>query len=572
MKISDGASREVQSCECERAFIRYIFAQNAVKCWRTQCIITRIVQSEAYMVNWLMDASPNQAIFSLITLGACRIVPAMRPIYPSPFNRPASAPHRFGNVMPKSWMWRGVLVALEILLAKTVAAQTLFDSRLTWEDAANGTLSQPTAMAFIGSADYLVCEKGTGKVRRVINGNVQAGQVLDLPVNADSERGLLGMAIHPNFSSNGWVYLFYSRANADNQPWLDNRVSRFTWNGSSLGGETLIVSFLSDSNQANGPNHNGGIIQFGADGKLYGITGDLNRNRFEQNGTGTTNVSGVGGVFRVNDNGTIPGDNPFAAQSSPELRRLYAYGIRNSFGMAFDPFTNQLWETENGPGSYDEVNYVLPGFNSGWIDLMGPDSRDSNGVSDLSVVPNSNYSDPEYSWFSPVAVTSIIFPRNSNLPADIRVKAIVGDNNFGNLYAYPLNAARNGFSLTGGNSDLVADNDSERDQYRLGNGWGVTTDLEVGPDGWLYVVDLANGTVRRIKRAANCPDCPADVAPASCGNGIVNVDDLLAVINAWGACSPTGGPCPDLAPQPIPNFAINVDDLLALINSWGSCP
>jgi len=490
--------------------------------------------------------------------------------YPSQFCRPS--PSLTFLKTQRCWICRAVIIVLELLGAHAANAQTLFDSRLTWEDAANGALSQPTAITFIGSNDYLVCEKGTGKVRRVLNGNVQSGQVLDLPVNAESERGLLGMTKHPNFTSNGWIYLYYSRAASDGAAWLDNRVSRFTWNGSSLSGETLIISFPFDANQANGSNHDGGIIQFGADGKLYGVTGDLNRNRFEQNGAGSSSVSGVGGIFRLNDNGTIPTDNPFASQTAPELRRLYAYGIRNSFGMAFDPFTNRVWTTENGPSSYDEVNYVLPGFNSGWTQIMGPDSRDTNSPADLFYVPNATYSDPEYSWLSPVAVTSIIFPRNSNLPSDIRSKAIVGDNNFGNLYLFPMNSSRNAFTLTGGNADLVADSAAERDQYRLGNGWGVTTDIEVGPDGWLYVVDLANGTVRRIMRNWDCPTCPGDVAPGSCGNGTVNVEDLLAVIGAWGPCSTTGGPCPDIAPLPIPDFSINVQDLLEVIGGWGPCP
>jgi len=480
--------------------------------------------------------------------------------------RTSSSPLRL-----KPFLYLGAASFLLAGVSTPASAQTVNDSRLVVEDAAIGALAQPTAMTFIGDNDFLICEKA-GKVRRVLNGNVQAGQVLDLPVNADSERGLLGMTKHPNFAGNGWIYLYYSRANSDGDTWLDNRVSRFTWNGTSLSGETLIISFPSDPNQANGSNHDGGIIQFGVDGKLYGITGDLNRNRFEQNAAGPTSVSGVGGIFRLNDNGSIPSDNPFASQSAPELRRLYAYGIRNSYGMAFDPFTNQLWMTENGPSNYDEVNLVLPGFNSGWNRMMGPDSRNTNGPADLFYIVNANYSDPEYSWLTPVSVTSIVFPRNTNLPSDIRNKAIVGDNNNGHLYLYPMNAARNAFTLSGGNADLVADNSSERDQYRWGTGWGVTTDIEVGPDGWLYIVDLANGTVRRIMRSWDCPICPGDVAPSSCGNGIVNVEDLLTVIGSWGPCSTTGGPCADISPQPIPDFSVNVQDLLAVIGSWGACP
>src|SRR4029077_15403636 len=87
------------------------------------------------------------------------------------------------------------------------------------------------------------------------------------------------------------------------------------------------------------------------------------------------------------------------------VARYFAYGIRNSFGLAFDPVTGQLWDTENGPTSYDEINLVSPGFNSGWNQIMGPDSRAPLGTADLFNVPGgaSSYSDPEYSWLSPVA-------------------------------------------------------------------------------------------------------------------------------------------------------------------------
>jgi hypothetical protein len=84
-------------------------------------------------------------------------------------------------------------------------------------------------------------------------------------------------------------------------------------------------------------------------------------------------------VKPLNDDGSIPNDNPFGGQ----LAKYYAYGVRNSFGLAFDPLTGELWDTENGPDSYDEVNLVLPGFNSGWEKIMGPNSRDPQGVGDL---------------------------------------------------------------------------------------------------------------------------------------------------------------------------------------------
>ena len=93
-------------------------------------------------------------------------------------------------------------------------------------------------------------------------------------------------------------------------------------------------------------------------------------------------------IFRINDDGTAPSDNPFASQ--PNLAKYYAYGIRNGFGLAFDPLSGELWDTENGPNAYDEINLVRPGFNSGWERIMGPVSRDPQGTSDLVQFP----------WFS----------------------------------------------------------------------------------------------------------------------------------------------------------------------------
>jgi glucose/arabinose dehydrogenase len=153
-------------------------------------------------------------------------------------------------------------------------------------------------------------------------------------------------------------------------------VERYRWNGSALVEPTLIVAFPRDTTQNNGPNHDGGVILFGPDGKLYGVTGDLNRGflsnpRLEQN-TSATAVAGVGGVFRLNPDGSIPPDNPFVSHADPRIQRLWAYGIRNSFGMDFDSLTARLWLTENEPNVYDEINLVGRGFNSGWLKLMGP--------------------------------------------------------------------------------------------------------------------------------------------------------------------------------------------------------
>lgn len=400
-----------------------------------------------------------------------------------------------------------------------MCGQSLVDTNLTYDTVVSSGPSLPIAIEFLEPGNpnrFFVIEKNSGQVKLVENGAVVA-TVLDLPVNNASERGLLGIALHPDFANNGYVYLYYTRSStgADtgtSSAWTDNRVERYTWNGSSLVNPTLIVSFPRDTSQNNGPNHDGGVILFGPDGLLYGVTGDLNRGRFsngriEQN-TSTTAVAGVGGIFRLNPDGSIPPDNPFVSHSDVRIRRLWAYGIRNSFGMVFDSLTARLWMTENGPDVYDEINLVERGFNSGWLKIMGPDSRNAtyleNGntpynANDLVYLPNSYYADPIFSWLTPIGVTSIQFLRSARFDTGLRDQAIVGESNNGRLYLFTVKSERNDFVLTGALADRVADSTTERNSLTWGTNWGIVTDLKIGPDGYLYVVSLYANRVYRIR-------------------------------------------------------------------------
>ncbi|MBK8269540.1 MAG: PQQ-dependent sugar dehydrogenase [Planctomycetes bacterium] len=423
---------------------------------------------------------------------------------------------------------RGVrlLPALVVFAICPMAAhsQTLTDPTVEIQTIINTDISLPTGIAFLGFNEFLLIEKSTGRVKHIVDGQLVA-TVLDLPVNPDSERGLLGITLHPDFELNSSVYLYYSRAESDGASWIENRVSRFTWTGVDLIDETLIISFPFDATQVNGPNHDGGIILFGPDGKLYGITGDLNRNRLEQNQSASA-IAGVGGVFRLNDDGSTPADNPFFAHANASIRQLYAYGIRNSFGLTFDPQTGNFWDTENGPSSYDEVNLVPPGFNSGWSRIMGPDSRDPENIEDLIQIPGSNYVDPKLSFLAPVAVTALAFIDGDIMPPSWQNTLVMGDANTGNFYRFTLNAARDTIVLTGDVADLVADTVAERNSLRIGSSFGVSTDLEIGPDGSLYQVSLS-GAVRRIGpvRTPGDLDC----------NGSVTLDDLLPFSQALTA-------------------------------------
>ncbi|OYT74572.1 MAG: hypothetical protein CFK49_07710 [Armatimonadetes bacterium JP3_11] len=468
--------------------------------------------------------TPQWRIFSINyrhmqrkSLGVYRVSRRVCVVRKKPPNLPALSPSNIGYNRGMRLRFRIGIFGL--VVAGRLCAQTLSDTNLTYETVVSSGVSFPIAIEFLDPADpsrFFVIEKNSGRVKLVQNG-VVVSTVLDLPVNYASERGLLGIALHPQFATNGYVYLYYTRSSTTGDSstqanWTDNRVERYRWNGSALVEPTLIVSFPRDTTQNNGPNHNGGVILFGPDGKLYGVTGDLNRGtlgnpRIEQN-TSDTAVAGVGGIFRLNPDGSIPTDNPFVSHADSRIRQLWAYGIRNSFGMTFDSLTARLWMTENGPNVYDEINLVGRGFNSGWLKIMGPDSRDAtyneNGsqpydASSLVYLPNAYYADPVFSWLQPIGVTSIAFVRSARFEPSLRDTAIVGESNNGGLYQFTLNAERNDFVLAGALADRVADSVAERNLSRIGTNWGVVTDMRIGPDGYLYVVSIFSNRVYRIR-------------------------------------------------------------------------
>jgi aldose sugar dehydrogenase len=419
-------------------------------------------------------------------------------------------------------------VAASLITNISALAQPIInDPNLTVSEVASG-LTLPTTMAFIGPDDILVLQKNDGKVKRVHfpGGTLQIDEVLDVNVDPNSERGLLGVAIHPGFQSNKYVYLFYTESSQNSDvadSAVGNRVYRYTWDSANamLTNPTLILNLPVTPGQ----NHNGGVITFGPDDKLYVMIGDLNRNGQLQNNPVGAAPDDTSVILRLNDDGTIPKNNPFYAQGG-NVAKYYAYGIRNSFGMAFDPVTGKLWDTENGTANYDEINLVERGFNSGWIKVQGPISRDpeDDDVSDLFSLPRAQYADPKFSWFEAIGVTAIAFLNSAELGAEYENNAFVGDYVFGNLYRFELNNLRNGFVLSGGVADRVADNSNERNDAVLGSDFGAITDLKVGPDGLLYVVSISDGAIYVVHPTVGLAESLPDAVVGATYNADLNID------------------------------------------------
>jgi glucose/arabinose dehydrogenase len=483
-------------------------------------------------------------------------------------------------------------------LARPAQADTsppaLSDPTLQVSTVLSSGLTQPIGIVFIAPNDYFVLEKATGQVKRVINGVIQAQPVLDLTVNSASERGLLSMVLHPNFPTNPSVYIRWTESStgvdsnvALEVPLLGNRVDRFVWNGStltqaenviklrSLQTDNIAVTGHEGTNNLNpAGNHNGGVMKFGPDGKLYVYMGDQGRRGWMQNlsngpfftapqvddtygGPAPDNNHLSGVILRLNTDGTAPADNPFFAvgasiggEVGANIQKIYSYGHRNGFGMAFDPATGLLWETENADDAYSEINKVIPGMNGGWVQFAGPISRIADwkviettqftnalqqvrypptraaykpalAQSRLYMLSGATYIDPDFSWRYESGPSGAAFVTGTALGVEYEGTFWIGSSrsfqqvgaNGGSLYRFKLTADRQHLDVSADPrlADRVADNlfraqkfeGTESETLKIGSFFGTVTDIEQGLDGNLYIVSLTDNAIYKISKPPN---------------------------------------------------------------------
>jgi glucose/arabinose dehydrogenase len=323
-------------------------------------------------------------------------------------------------------------------------------------------IATPTAFTFGPGNVVWYIEKSSGQIRTHDLGTGADALFADVPgVNADGERGMLGIALDPRYPSRPYVYVYATRT--ENGA-LRNEILRFT----DVGGSGTNQTSIWHAAASNSPYHNGGHIAFGPDGMLYAVVGEghdaSNAQDLSDNDTGK--------ILRMTPDGGVPNDNPFNS-------RIYAYGIRNSFGFAFDPRTGRLWETENGPECNDELNRIIAGRNYGWgptETCAGASPRNTNRDGPKPVLPKL--------WYTPtIAPTGVAFCARCGLGARSRGRLFFGAYNTGEIRRVTLGASRTGVR-------------GQKIVYTRGSG---ILSMEVGPRGRLYFSD-PGGIYRLVRR------------------------------------------------------------------------
>jgi DNA-binding beta-propeller fold protein YncE/plastocyanin len=361
----------------------------------------------------------------------------------------------------------------------------------------------PTAIAFLGPDDMLVVQKTNNSIMRIVNGQMLDEPVLDLGNNISSGAGvcLCDIALLQNGNGTTYAFLYYylGQVTAENgTKKIVNRLYRYDVTDGKFTNPKLIFEIPSHL----GAPHNGGKLMVGPDNNVYLTIGDVKHYRTQaQNWINGSLPDGSSGILRFTPNGD-PVDGGLLGNTHP-LDKYYAYGVRNPFGLNYDPFTGNIWMTDNGPASFDEINIVSPGFNGGWRKIMGLSSlREGFNLTALEFFNGTGkYHDPIFSWRETLGVTDLIFiPSDNKLGKEYEGNLFVADNNNGHLYRFLLNQSRTGLLLNGSLSDGVANTNIENlyAVFAKING-GAVTDLEIGPDGLLYIVSFGDGKIMRLE-------------------------------------------------------------------------
>jgi hypothetical protein len=375
-------------------------------------------------------------------------------------------------------------------------------------------------MAFLGPDDILIIDDVSGKVWRIIDGRMSEQPLVD--VNSHHQDGLIGIAVAKNQSGAIHVFLYFneapSRYGADIEDEKEShevnktlgfdregdRLYRYELVGNNLVYPKLLFSIPDRTTDVLNEMHHGGEVIVGPNDAIYISIGEIEGQANPESRTKAQNYEigtrpdGRAGIIRLSQEGE-PVDKGILGSRYP-LNLYYAYGIRNSFGMDFDPITGNLWNTENGPSYGDEINLVKPGFNSGWNKVQGLWRPNGDEKGDLALSPEDLvdfggkgvYSPPEFIWNFTVGPTALKFLNSDKFGEEFKNDMFVADINNGNIYHFDLNKDRTELSLIGPLEDKIADIPEELEGIIFAQGFPGIVDLQVGPDGYLYIISDKN--------------------------------------------------------------------------------
>jgi len=331
-------------------------------------------------------------------------------------------------------------------------------------------LANATAFAQAGDGRLFVAQQG-GALRVVKNATLLATPFVTVAVDSAGERGLIGVALHPNFASNGFVYIYSTRSAGGIS---HNRISRLTASGdvAAAGSEVTIVDL---PNLSGATNHNGGGMHFGADAKLYVGVGE-NANAAQSQDLAVP----FGKLLRFNEDGSIPTDNPFFATQAGLARAVWAYGLRNPYTFAVQPGTGRIHINDVGQNTWEEIDVGVAGANYGWPGSEGPDNVGAGVTGPLFTYKHSDAAPPGSGpggFFTGFAIAGgAFYPATGPFPASYRDQYYFAD------YV----------SQFVGRLDMANGNAA----YAFASLSGSPVDLLVGLDGAVYV--LTRSAVTRI--------------------------------------------------------------------------
>jgi glucose/arabinose dehydrogenase len=360
------------------------------------------------------------------------------------------------------WLLPVVLVFL-LVFSASLAAQSLTATKLV------DGLEHPWSMVFLPDGEVLVSERA-GRLRRIQDNTLLPKPVSGLPAIVEhGQGGLLGLALHPQFAQNRWLYFAYA---AEGDDGYSTHLARGRYQDGAL---TQVAVLFAATPQSDGGQHFGGRIAFDRAGYIYLTLGDRGERENAQ-----MLANHAGSVIRLHDDGRIPADNPFVntAGAQPEI---YTYGHRNVQGIALHPTTGQVWTGEHGPQGGDEINILHAGANYGWPVITYGEEYGGGKVG-AGLKEKAGMEQPVLYWTPSIAPAGMTFYTGDKYPGWQ-----------GNLLVSALK-----FALI---SRITLDGNRYVDEERLLEGdIGRIRDIQQAPDGYLYVLtDEGDGALYRLE-------------------------------------------------------------------------